>query len=167
MLFRSDFNSWDRASIGLPFGRGAIVLGDPIVVPKDADAQAREASRRAVEDGLNAVHARAYALVGSSMTLAVGPVAVISLMTATALSGLAAPGSAAYVALAGQLAVVTGQKDVTAAAKALKNFAAEFEKPKLKFGHLGSKRLEGADVLAMADLPSLEELRGKIGRAHV
>ena len=65
-------------------------------------------------------------------------------------------------ALAGQLAVVTGQKDVTAAAKALKNFAAEFEKPKLKFGHLGSKRLEGADVLAMADLPSLEELRGKL-----
>jgi large subunit ribosomal protein L10 len=65
-------------------------------------------------------------------------------------------------ALAGQLAVVTGQKDVTAAAKALKNFAAEFEKPKLKFGHLGSKRLEGADLLAMADLPSLEELRGKL-----
>lgn len=65
-------------------------------------------------------------------------------------------------ALAGQTAVVTGQKDVTAAAKALKNFTAEFEKPKVKFGHLGSKRLEGADVMAMADLPSLEELRGKL-----
>jgi SulP family sulfate permease len=50
----------------------------------------------------------AYALLGSSMTLAVGPVAVISLMTATALSGLAAPGSAAYVALAGQLALISG-----------------------------------------------------------
>jgi large subunit ribosomal protein L10 len=65
-------------------------------------------------------------------------------------------------ALAGQTAVVTGQKDVTSAAKALKNFTAEFEKPKIKFGHLGNKRLEGVDVMAMADLPSLEELRGKL-----
>src|SRR5471030_845216 len=30
--------------------------------------------------------------------------------------------------LAGQMAVVTGQKDISAAAKALKNFAAEFDK---------------------------------------
>ncbi len=50
----------------------------------------------------------AYALFGSSMTLAVGPVAVISLMTATALTGLAAPGSPEYVALAGQLALISG-----------------------------------------------------------
>lgn len=64
--------------------------------------------------------------------------------------------------LAGQIAVVTGAKDVSAAAKALKNFAAEFEKPKLKFGYLGNKRLEGGDLLALADLPSLEVLRGKL-----
>ena len=30
---RFDFNSWDRASIGKPFGRGAIVVGDLIHVP--------------------------------------------------------------------------------------------------------------------------------------
>src|SRR5215472_13098968 len=36
-------------------------------------------------------------------------------------------------ALAGQIAVVTGQKDISAAAKALKNFNAEFDKPKFKF----------------------------------
>ena len=35
-----------------------------------------------------------YALFGTSATLAVGPVAVASLMTASALSGIAAPGSA-------------------------------------------------------------------------
>ncbi len=64
--------------------------------------------------------------------------------------------------LTGQMAVVTGQKDVSAAAKTLKNFAAEFEKPKLKFGHLGNKRLESADLLALAELPSLEVLRGKL-----
>ena len=64
--------------------------------------------------------------------------------------------------LTGQMAVVTGQKDVSAAAKTLKNFAAEFEKPKLKFGHLGNKRLEAAELLALAELPSLEVLRGKL-----
>ena len=62
---RIDFKSWDRASIGLPFGRGAMVLGDPVHVPRDADAEAFEAARLAVERGLDEVHARAYALVGS------------------------------------------------------------------------------------------------------
>ena len=40
--------------------------------------------------------------------------------------------------LAGQMAVVTGQKDISAAAKALKNFAAEFDKLKIKFGFLNN-----------------------------
>lgn len=62
---RFDFNSWDRASLGKPFGRGAIVVGDLIYVPADADDAALEAARRAVEEGLDAVHAHAYALVGS------------------------------------------------------------------------------------------------------
>jgi len=65
-------------------------------------------------------------------------------------------------ALTGQLAVVTGQKDISAAAKTVKNFASEFEKPKIQFGMLNSQRLEGADVLALADLPSIEVLRGKL-----
>jgi lysophospholipid acyltransferase (LPLAT)-like uncharacterized protein len=62
---RIDFRSWDRASLGLPFGRGAMVLGDPITVPRDADDAALESARQAVERGLDAVHARAYALVGA------------------------------------------------------------------------------------------------------
>ena len=61
---RFDFSSWDRASLGKPFGRGAMVLGDPIRVDRNADAAALEAARRAVEDGLNEVHRRAYAIVG-------------------------------------------------------------------------------------------------------
>src|SRR5580700_7243414 len=64
--------------------------------------------------------------------------------------------------LAGQMAVVTGQKDISAAAKALKNFAAEFDKLKLKFGYLNNQRLEEASVIALADLPSLDVLRAKI-----
>lgn len=63
---RIDFKSWDRASIGLPFGRGAIVIAEPIFVPRDADAAALEAARVAVENGLDDVHARAYALIGSA-----------------------------------------------------------------------------------------------------
>ena len=58
------FNSWDRAYLGLPFGRGAIVLGDPIYVPRDSDGEAFETLRRFVEAEMNRVHARAYALVG-------------------------------------------------------------------------------------------------------
>jgi lysophospholipid acyltransferase (LPLAT)-like uncharacterized protein len=62
---RIDFDSWDRASIGLPFGRGAMVLGDQIHVPRDADEQTLESLRKTVERELDRVHERAYALVGS------------------------------------------------------------------------------------------------------
>jgi lysophospholipid acyltransferase (LPLAT)-like uncharacterized protein len=62
---RFDFRSWDRASLGKPFGRGAIVIGDFIHVPADADSSTLEAARLAVQNGLDAVHARAYAIVGA------------------------------------------------------------------------------------------------------
>jgi len=64
--------------------------------------------------------------------------------------------------LTGQLAVVTGQKDISAAAKAVKNFAAEFDKLKLKFGYLNNQRLDDASIIALADLPSLDVLRAKL-----
>ena len=50
----------------------------------------------------------AYAALGSSMTLAVGPVAVASLMTASALQPLALAGSPEYAAMAVQLALISG-----------------------------------------------------------
>jgi large subunit ribosomal protein L10 len=65
-------------------------------------------------------------------------------------------------ALAGQIAVVTGQKDVSAAAKALKTFAADNDKLKIKFGYLNNARMEMADIMTLADLPSIEVLRSKI-----
>lgn len=64
--------------------------------------------------------------------------------------------------LTGQVAVVTGQRDVSSAAKILKNFHAEFEKPKLKFGYLNNERLEPQDLMALADLPSIDVLHGKL-----
>jgi large subunit ribosomal protein L10 len=65
-------------------------------------------------------------------------------------------------ALTGQMAVVTGKKDISAAAKALKNFAAEFDKLKFKFGYLNNQRLEEAAIVALADLPSLDVLRATL-----
>lgn len=62
---RIDFNSWDRASIGLPFGHGAVVVGEPIYVARDADEATQEAARLAVQASLDTVHARAYELVGA------------------------------------------------------------------------------------------------------
>jgi len=64
--------------------------------------------------------------------------------------------------LDGQVAVITGQKDVSAAAKVVKNFSAEFDKLKVRFGFLDKNRLEPADLVALADLPSIEVLRGKL-----
>jgi large subunit ribosomal protein L10 len=65
-------------------------------------------------------------------------------------------------ALAGQMAVVTGQKDISAAAKVVKNFNAEFDKLKIKFGYLNNNRLQSEQIMALADLPSIEVLRSKL-----
>lgn len=64
--------------------------------------------------------------------------------------------------LAGQIAAVTGKKDIAAVAKVIKTFQAEFEKPKLQFGVLGNKPLSAEEVRTIADLPPLPELQGKI-----
>lgn len=50
----------------------------------------------------------AYALFGTSRTLAVGPVAVVSLMTASAVGQIAAEGNAGYVVAAIALALLSG-----------------------------------------------------------
>jgi lysophospholipid acyltransferase (LPLAT)-like uncharacterized protein len=64
--FRLTANNWDRASLGLPFGKAGVVFGDPIHVAPDADDTAREAARRQVELGLDRAHQRAFGLVGGA-----------------------------------------------------------------------------------------------------
>ena len=64
--------------------------------------------------------------------------------------------------LAGQMAVVTGQKDISTSAKVVKTFASEFDKLKIKFGYLNNSRLGDTDIMALADLPSIEVLRSKL-----
>ncbi len=65
------------------------------------------------------------------------------------------------VTLNGQLSVVTGKKDISTAAKVVKAFGAQFEKLKVHFGYLNNQRLEQAEIMTLADLPSMEVLRGK------
>jgi large subunit ribosomal protein L10 len=65
-------------------------------------------------------------------------------------------------ALTGQLAVVTGQRDISTAAKVVKTFGKEFDRLKVHFGFLNNQRLEQPQILELADLPSLEALRGKL-----
>lgn len=51
--------SWDRFLLPLPFGRGMAIWGQPILVPADADAQALEQARLALEAELNRITAEA------------------------------------------------------------------------------------------------------------
>ena len=46
-------DSWDRFVVALPFARGVFMWGRPIHVAGDADEQALEDARRAVEEALN------------------------------------------------------------------------------------------------------------------
>jgi len=65
-------------------------------------------------------------------------------------------------ALTGQTAMVTGEKDICAAAKVLKSFAAEFEKPVVRAGILDNALLDAAQIKALADLPPKEILQGQL-----
>ncbi len=68
----------------------------------------------------------------------------------------------------GQLAVVTGTKDISSAAKVLKTFGAEFDRPSLRFGFLADQRLGVEELTTLADLPPLEVLRAQImGTIHL
>jgi lysophospholipid acyltransferase (LPLAT)-like uncharacterized protein len=56
--------NWDRSTINLPFGRGAVTGVDMVIVPPDADAETMEKCRLQLETYLNEAARRAYALVG-------------------------------------------------------------------------------------------------------
>src|ERR1700686_842340 len=57
-------HNWDRTTINLPFGRGALVGIEEIFVPPDADAETMEKLRLQLEAYLNEVTRRAYAQLG-------------------------------------------------------------------------------------------------------
>jgi lysophospholipid acyltransferase (LPLAT)-like uncharacterized protein len=69
---RKVIGTWDRFVVALPFGRGVFAWGEPIAVPRDADAERREIARGEVEDALNALTDEADRLVGQE-TIAPAP----------------------------------------------------------------------------------------------
>jgi large subunit ribosomal protein L10 len=65
-------------------------------------------------------------------------------------------------ALKGQTAVVTGAQDVCAAAKVMKTFSDEFQKPQMKAGVLDGKYLSADGIQVLADLPAREVLLAQL-----
>jgi large subunit ribosomal protein L10 len=64
--------------------------------------------------------------------------------------------------LAGQTAIVVGEKDVAPVAKILKTFAAEFKIAALKIGVVDQSVLSTREIEALAELPSREVLLGQL-----
>ena len=66
-------------------------------------------------------------------------------------------------ALTGMTAMVYGgpKSDISSAAKILKQFTKDFDKPKVKAGLMGAQVLKAEDISAVADLPSLDALRAQ------
>ncbi|MGB3391308.1 MAG: lysophospholipid acyltransferase family protein [Pseudaminobacter sp.] len=55
--------SWDKTTINLPFGRGAIIVGEPIHVAADADDDEMESKRQELTAALNEATREAYRLI--------------------------------------------------------------------------------------------------------
>ena len=63
---RIDLDNWDRTSLCLPFGRGAIAVGEPIKIARDADGETQEKIRLQLERDLDAMHDAAYGYLGEN-----------------------------------------------------------------------------------------------------
>ena len=64
--------------------------------------------------------------------------------------------------LSGQTAIVTGESDVCAAAKILKGFSTEFQKPSVKIGVLDRAIISKEQIRALADLPAKPVLQAQL-----
>lgn len=91
-----------------------------------------------------------YALFGSSMTQSVGPMAIVSLMTAAALGPLAPAGSGLYMVLAAQLALMSGVVLLACGLLRIGFLANFFSRPVMSGFTIGS-----AIVIAWGQVPTL------------
>lgn len=117
----------------------------------------------------------AYALLGTSRTLAVGPVAIVALMTSTALSGVATPDTPAYLEAALVLSLLSGGMLILMGLLRL-GFLANFLSHPVIGGFLSASgiliaasqagHLLGIEVEAQALLPRLGELATGLPRLH-
>ena len=65
-------NTWDRLIIPLPFGRGAMIWGQPMTIPRDADDAMLADLRTKLEEELIRVSAEADAKVGQTIIMREG-----------------------------------------------------------------------------------------------
>jgi len=91
-----------------------------------------------------------YALFGTSSTQSVGPMAIISLMTASSLAPLAAAGSPLYTVLAAQLALIAGVVLLLCGLLRIGFIANFFSRPVMSGFTIGS-----SVVIALGQLPVL------------
>jgi SulP family sulfate permease len=91
-----------------------------------------------------------YALFGTSSTQSVGPMAIISLMTASSLAPLAAVGSPLYTTLAAQLALLSGLVLLACGLLRIGFIANFFSRPVMSGFTIGS-----SIVIALGQLPAL------------
>ncbi|MDB5907201.1 MAG: sodium-independent anion transporter [Massilia sp.] len=99
-----------------------------------------------------------YALLGSSMTQSVGPMAIISLMTAAALAPLAPAGSGLYTVLAAQLALLSGVVLLACGLLRIGFLANFFSRPVMSGFTIGSAIVIAygqVETLLGADLPHI------------
>ena len=64
--------------------------------------------------------------------------------------------------LTGQTAIVSGEQDICAAAKVLKTFHAEFQKPVVRAGIIDNDFLSFDQIMVLASLPSKEVLQSQL-----
>jgi SulP family sulfate permease len=91
-----------------------------------------------------------YALFGTSNTQSVGPMAIISLMTASSLAPLAASGTPLYATLAAQLALLSGAVLLACGLLRIGFIANFFSRPVMSGFTIGS-----SIVIALGQLPAL------------
>jgi SulP family sulfate permease len=91
-----------------------------------------------------------YALFGTSSTQSIGPAAIVSLLTASVLAPLAAPGSALYGVLAAQLALMAGAVLLLCGLLRIGFLANFFSRPVMSGFSIGS-----SIVIALGQLPAL------------
>lgn len=107
-----------------------------------------------------------YALFGSSMTQSIGPMAITSLMTASVLAPLATPGSALYMVLAGQLALLAGAVLLVCGLLRIGFLANFFSRPVMNGFTLGSSiviALGQGDALLGAAFPHVHPASAALG----
>jgi len=68
------FKTWSRLTLNLPWSKLVYVIGEPIWVPDDTKAADLARYRQQVEDALNSVTERAYALSGADIQRITPPV---------------------------------------------------------------------------------------------